>query len=335
MVTLALVGAGSWGKNLLRNFASIPGCRLKWVCDRDEAILARAAAAAPGARSVQDLAAVVTDAEVQAIAIATPARTHHDVAKICLEAGKDVFVEKPLALTVEDGEDLLRCTRARGRLLMVGHLLHYHPAVEKLKEVVAAEAGRIHCIYTQRLNLGVIRKDENAWWSLAPHDVSVVLSLLGGALPSAVTARGGAFVQPAVEDVVFATLDFPGGEIANIHVSWLDPHKVRTMTVVGSRRMVTFDDQEPAEKIRIYEKGAHPPQEFASFGESIGIHAGEVRIPQVRSTEPLREECLHFLRCVEERKPPRTDGDEGLRVLKVLAAAQTSLERGGTPVRVS
>ncbi len=335
MVTLALVGVGAWGKNLLRALSTLPGARLKWVYDKNTDLLARAAASVPQARAASDLEEILADPETRAVAIATPARTHHDIAKACLEAGKDVFVEKPLSLSVADGSDLVRAAKATGRRLMVGHLMRYHPAFERLLEIAAADAGRIHYVYSQRLNLGVIRRDENALWSLAPHDVSMILALLGGAMPARIAARGGCFVQPGVEDVVFATMTFPGGELANLHVSWLDPHKVRRLTVVGAKKMITFDDQEPSEKIRIYEKGAEPPQAVATFAEAISVRVGDVLIPRVGASEPLRSEMAHFVECVEKGAEPRTDAAEGLRVLKVLSAAQASIARGGEPVEIA
>ena len=221
------------------------------------------------------------------------------------------------------------------RILMVGHLLLYHPAVRYLKDLVQrGELGDPYYVTSQRLNLGKVRRDENALWSFAPHDLSVILHLLG-AEPIDVAARGSAFLQPGVDDVVFLHLRFPQGRMAHVHVSWLDPHKTRKFTVVGSRKMAVFDDMEASEKIRIYDKGVERAGEIVSYSEALTVRSGDITIPRVDLQEPLRLECLHFLECVRERKAPLSDGASGLAVVRVLAAAQTSLEQGGAPVALA
>jgi predicted dehydrogenase len=252
-----------------------------------------------------------------------------------LEAGKDVYVEKPLTLEVAHAEELVRLARKHDRILMVGHLLLYHPAVRYLKGMVErGEMGDVYYIYSQRVNLGKVRRDENALWSFAPHDLSVILHLLDME-PLDVVARGSAFIQGTVEDVVFVDLRFPGGKLAHLHVSWLDPHKIRKFTVVGSQKMVVFDDMDASEKIRIYDKGVDRAGQVVSYGDALTVRSGDILIPKISLQEPLRLECQHFVECVRERKRPLTDGEDGLRVVKVLAAAQASLEAGGAPVALA
>jgi len=334
-IGIGLIGTGDWGANLVRNFASLKGGRLAMLCDSDAARLARSAAGNPGARAVSDAVEVAGSADVQAAVIAASAVSHHPLAKLLLEAGKDVYVEKPLALRVEHAEELVKLARERNRILMVGHLLLYHPAVTYLKRLVVEGAlGDVLYIYSQRVNLGKVRKDENALWSFAPHDLSVILHLLD-AEPVDVVARGSAFLQRSVEDVVFVDLRFPGGKLAHLHVSWLDPHKLRKFTVVGSDKMAVFDDMEASEKIRIYDKGVDRGGEIVPYGDALMVRSGDIVIPKISLQEPLRLECQHFVDCVRERRAPLTDGASGLRVVKVLAAAQASLERGGAPVAIA
>jgi len=272
---------------------------------------------------------------VDAVVIATKAATHFELAAKALEAGKHVFVEKPLCLAAREADQLVALAEKNGRKLMVGHLLLYHPCVDRLKEMVTRrELGGVHYMYTQRMNLGVVRQDENAWWSLAPHDVSVVCYLFG-AEPVAVSAFGQCYLQKGVEDVVFGTLRFADGRIAHIHVSWLDPHKIRKMTIVGTQRMVTFDDMDASEKIRIYDKGADVPVGYENFARAITIRSGDILIPRVAANEPLQIEAQHFVDGVLDGKPIRTDGRDGVRVVKVLEAGAESIRRGGEPITLS
>jgi predicted dehydrogenase len=334
-VGIAVVGTGDWGANLVRNFANVKGGRLALLCDSDAQRLTRAAAQAPEARRATDAREVASAADVQAVVISSSAISHYPLAKAMLEAGKDVYVEKPLALSVEHAEGMVRLARERGRILMVGHLLIHHPAVQYLKRLVQEGAlGDIHYLYTQRVNLGRVRRDENALWSFAPHDISVILHLLGDQ-PLDVTARGSAFLQEKVEDVAFLNLRFPKGRMANVHVSWLDPHKVRRCTVVGSKKMAVFDDMEASEKLRIYDKGVDRAGEVVPYGDVLSVRSGDIVIPKISLQEPLKLECQHFVDCVRDRKTPITDGESGLRVVRVLAAAQASLERDGAPVAIT
>jgi len=331
---IAVVGAGDWGSNLIRNFASSKQAELKLLCDVDEARLEKQKQAYPNLKVTRNLEDLFEDSSIEAVAIATSASSHYEVAKRCLESGRHVYVEKPMTLKVSDAEELVRIAREKDRILMVGHLLEYHPAVEKLREIIGSgELGEVYYLYAQRVNLGKIRKDENALWSFAPHDISIILYLLDEE-PDEVSARGEAYLQPGIHDVVFLNLHFPHGKMANIQLSWLDPHKIRKLTIVGSRKMVVFDDMESSEKIRIYDKGVTPNQ-VVSYGDSFTLRFGNILIPRIDMVEPLRVECEHFLSCVNEGSQPRSDGNDGLRVVKVLAAAQDSLDKGGHPVRVA
>ena len=334
-IGIGVVGTGDWGANLIRNFASLPGCSLNALCDSDAQRLAATAAKYVKARAVPRLEDLASAQDVQGVVVSASAVSHYPIAKTLLEAGKDVYVEKPLALQVDHAEELVALAERHNRILMVGHLLLFHPAVRYLKTMVErGELGDLYYLYSQRVNLGKVRKDENALWSFAPHDLSVILHLLGEE-PIDVVARGSAFLQGKVEDVVFVDLRFSGGRMAHAHVSWLDPHKLRKFTVVGSRKMVVFDDMEASEKIRIYDKGVDRVGEVVSYGDALTVRSGDIVIPKISLQEPLRLECQHFVDCVRDRKTPLTDGMDGLRVVKVLAAAQASLERGGAPVAIS
>jgi predicted dehydrogenase len=323
VIRIGVVGLGYWGPNLARNFAAIPGCELAWCCDASEDARARWAPAFPGARFSADLDDLLGDSDLDAVVLATPVPTHGPLAERVLNAGMHCMVEKPLAYTVEDAERAVAAAEAADRILMVGHLLVYHPGVEMLKAIAGSgELGEIHYIYSHRLNLGKLRSDENALWSLGAHDISVVL-YLAGEDPDTVEARGEAYTRTGVEDVVFSFLRFPSGVAAHLHMSWLDPHKTRSFTVVGSRKMATFDDMELERKVTVYDKGF---DEIAhSYGEYI-TRSGDIHSPRISNREPLRIECEHFVECIREGTPPRSDGEAGLRVVRVLAALQENLD---------
>ena len=321
-VRVGVVGLGHWGPNLARNFDSVPGSELSWLCDASEEARERLAPSLHDARVTADLDDLLADPRLDAVALATPVSTHADLAARVLEAGKHCFVEKPLAERVADAERAVEAASAAQRVLMVGHLLEYHPGVLRLKEIAdSGELGEIRYIYSNRLNLGVLREEENALWSLGAHDVSVLLALAGEA-PHEVEARGESYMQPGVEDVVFCFLRFPSGLSAHLHLSWLDPHKERRFTVVGSRRMATFDDMELERKVTVYDKGFD--ERAGSYGEYI-TRSGDTWSPRIPNTEPLRAECEHFVTCVREGATPRSDGESGLRVVRVLEALQDSL----------
>jgi predicted dehydrogenase len=321
-VRVGVVGLGYWGPNLARNFDRLPGSELAWVCDSSEEALARWAASFPRARAATELDELLSDDALDAVVVATGVPSHPDLAVRALEAGKHCFVEKPLAQSVAEGERVLAAAEASGGVLMVGHLLEYHPGVEKLRELTASgELGDLRYVYSNRLNLGKLRADENALWSLGAHDVSVVLRLIDED-PVECTAVGESYMREGIEDVVFCYLRFPSGVSAHLHLSWLDPHKERRFTVVGSRRMATFDDMELERKVTIYDKGFD--QSFTSYGEYIA-RTGDIHSPRISNEEPLRIECSHFIECVRDGSEPRSDGRSGLRVVRVLDALQTSL----------
>lgn len=335
MINVAVIGAGNWGKNLVRNFAGLPGVSLKYVCDLQEKTRKTMASLYPGATVVDDTGVVFGDGDVNAVVVAVDAPYHFKIAKAALESGKHVFVEKPLTLASSESAQLNALAQENGLKLMVGHLLEYHPAVDYMKRAIeSGEVGRTFYLYFQRVNLGVVRSAENAWWSLAPHDVSVACYLFGDT-PISVSACGQDYLQNGIEDVVFANLKFADGRMANIHVSWLDPHKIRKVTLVGEKRMIVFDDMEAAEKIRVYDKGADVKPGVASYAEAISLRIGDILIPKLPGGEPLRTECQHFIDSIVNDTQPRSDGADGLRVVKVLEAGSLSLERGGEPVTIS
>jgi predicted dehydrogenase len=322
-VNVGVVGLGYWGPNLARNFAAIDGCELTWLCDASEQIRAKLADAFPGVRTGAEIDELLADPELDAIVLATPVPTHAELAERVLDAGKHCFVEKPLATTVADAQQAVDAAKKAGRILMVGHLLEYHPAVTRLKELLDAdELGSLYYVYGNRVNLGKLRAEENALWSLGAHDVSVVLHLIGEE-PVECSAHGESYVRGGVQDVVFCYLRFPSGQVAHLHLSWLDPHKERRITVVGSKRMATFDDMRTEGKLTVYDKGFD--EDASSWGEYI-TRAGESFSPRLANAEPLRLECQHFIDCIREGKTPRSDGQSGLRVVRVLEALQRSLE---------
>lgn len=334
MVTLGQVGLGYWGPNLLRNFNGLAQARVKVCCDLDEAALRRAASLYPGMAITGDYDALLGDADVEGVIVTTPTPAHYKLAKAALLSGRHVFVEKPIALAVAEAEELVALAEERGRVLMVGHLLMYHPAVARLKQMVdGGELGEVYYLYASRLNLGQVRRSENAMWSLAPHDISVALYLLGEE-PEAVAAQGLTYLQPGIPDTVFLTLRFASGRAAHVHVSWLDPHKVRRITVVGSQKMAVFDDVDSTEKLRIYDKGVQRPA-YDSYGDSLSLRFGDISIPRIDMREPLRLECQHFIDCIVNGQTPLSDGRNGVQVLRVLEAGQRSLERGGEPMALA
>jgi predicted dehydrogenase len=332
MIHVAVVGVGGWGKNLARAYYQIPECHLKYICDLDQQKLGQLRLQLPGTILTTRFEELLEDSDLQAIVIATTAATHYPLCKAALQAAKDVFVEKPFVLAVGQAEELIQMATQEGRILMIGHLLEYHPVINRLKRMIdSKELGDIYYIYTQRVNLGTVRNDENALWNFSPHDISSILYLLGRE-PTDVSARGQSYLQPGIEDVVFLTMNFNGQSMAHIHVSWLDPHKIRKITIVGSKKMAVFDDIESTEKLRIYNKSAEQNSNYNSFAEYVTLRFGDITIPHLKIEEPLRLECQHFLECISEHTQPLSDGRDGLRVLRVLDAAQKSLRNNGMPV---
>jgi predicted dehydrogenase len=321
-VNVGQAGLGHWGKNLVRNFDELAD--LTWICDSDEARRAEFGARYPKARVTASFEEMVADDDLQAVVIATPVPTHHPLAKQALEAGKHVFVEKPPAMRAAEMEELVGLAEERGLVLMPGHLLLYHPGVENLKELVdSGQLGDVLCVYGNRQNLGIIRTNENALWSLGVHDLSVILYLIGEQ-PSQAIANGNAFLNAGVEDVVFCYLQFPSGKIAHMHLSWLDPHKMRKLTVVGRDKMAVFDDMELEQKITVYDKA--PEEPTGTYGEW-RTRTGDVFSPKISNDEPLKLECRHFLGLVENGWDGREMHD-GLEVVRVLEQLTESL-RGG------
>jgi predicted dehydrogenase len=323
-LSVGVVGLGYWGPNLARNFHALSDAELRWCCDESPAARERTATIVPGTKMTERLEDLLEDESLDAIVLATPVPTHAELAVRVLEAGKHCFVEKPLAQSVADAERAVAAAERTRRTLMVGHLLEYHPGVRQLKEISASgELGDIHYVYGNRLNLGKARADENALWSLGAHDVSVLLHLVEEE-PSELAARGECYLRPGVEDVVFCFLRFPSGVSAHLHLSWLDPHKERRFTVVGSKRMATFDDMATEGKLTIYDKGFD--QNTDSYGEYI-TRSGDIHSPQIPNAEPLRLECEHFVASIKAGTAPQSDGYSGLRVVRVLERLQQELER--------
>ena len=318
MANVAVVGFGYWGKNLIRNFSEIGV--LSVICDSEPSRESAVAEQYQGAEFRSDYAATLADEDIHAVALATPAVAHYDMAAAALEAGKDVFVEKPLAVSVADGERLVALAARHQRILMVGHILRYHPAIIELDRLIqSGELGRLQYLYSNRLNMGKIRTEENILWSFAPHDISVMLALLGEE-PCAISSEGGSYLNHEVADTTLSQFLFPSGVRAHIFVSWLHPFKEQRLVVIGSEKMAVFDDT-AEEKLTLY------PHKVEWKGRAPVAVKADAQAVAIDSTEPLRAECLHFIKCVETRRQPRTDGQEGLRVLRVLAACQKSLER--------
>jgi predicted dehydrogenase len=326
MTSIAVIGCGSWGSNWVRTLAGMPDAELRWCCDLNEGLLARTKERFPLVRTTTNFDDLLHDPCLSGIVVATVAPTHFDLARRALEAGKHVLVEKPLALKCADAFALHKQAQARQQILMVGHLLEYHPSMLYIDQMIkSGELGEVHYLYSQRLNLGKIRSDENAWWSLAPHDIGVALRLLGS-WPISVQCRGQNVAQKTVADVVFGILEFPGGKLAHIHVSWLDPHKTRKLTVVGSKRMVVFDDTLPAYKVTAHDKGFHRNQKMESYADWITVTQGDIIIPKIDATEPLVREAKQFIECIRTGAKPISDGEAGARVVAVLEHGQRSLE---------
>jgi predicted dehydrogenase len=332
-VRVAIIGCGNWGINHVRSARRLKNATLSVVCDASEDARARALETAPLARGVASPEEVWKDPEIDAVIIASPAPSHASLAGEALSAGKHVLVEKPFVLDPADGERLVQQADETGRTLMVGHLLRYHPYFVRLENLAkTGDLGKLHYVYSERVNLGVVRADENAFWSLAPHDVSMMCALMDDE-PVEVACTGQSFLRPGVEDVVFATIKFANGTIGHVHVSWLDPHKHRKLTVVGSKKMAVFDDMEPNEKLRIYDKGVTTKEdERVSFDDFLTLRNGDISIPSIRMAEPLNAEQQHFIDCIRARKTPTTDGREALRVMRIMLGATESLKNGGRPV---
>lgn len=338
MIGIAVIGAGHWGPNLIRNFHNGQRSTVRWVVDHDEVRLARARERFPGVLTGRDAGEALRDGSVDAVVVATPTRTHYGIAKAALDNGKHVLVEKPIATRAAEALDLCELATRVGRILMVGHVFIFNPAVQRVKQYLAGGLlGRLYYATMVRTNLGPIRVDVNAAWDLAAHDISIANYWLDES-PVSVSATGGTWINAGIEDVAFATLSYASGVLVNLHVSWLSPRKVRNITLVGEQRMLTFDDMNLSEPVRIYDKGvgeercAGYADSFASFRAS--IREGDILIPRVALGEPLRAECDHFVECIATGTQPLTGGREGLAVVRVLEAIERSLASGGQVERV-
>jgi len=330
MINIGIIGLGYWGPNYVRIFNELEQSKISYCCDIDGAKTDQVKRTNPFIETSKDYKDLLLASDVDAIVVSTPASTHYKIVKDCLSAGKDVLVEKPIALSTKDAEELVNIAKKNKRILMVGHTFVYNPVVQKLKEYIYnGDLGDIYYLYFSRTGLGPIRRDVNAMWDLAPHDISMLLYLLED-MPTEVSAKGQSYLQEGVEDVVFMTLRFPENIMASIHVSWLDPYKVRRATVVGSKRMAVFDDVNKLETLKIFDKGIdkYSEKSYADYGEfQLSIRDGDVHIPKIEMREPLKNQCKHFLECVRERKEPLTNGEEGLNVVRILEDAQKTLNK--------
>ncbi len=329
-IGVGVIGVGYWGPNLLRNFNNAAGAEARWACDLDETRLDHMIRMYPSVRTTSDHRQVLEDPQTQAVVIATPAHTHCALAEEAFAAGKHVFVEKPMAVSTPECERMVEAAEKADRVLMVGHTFLFNSAVYRIKELIdSGELGQIFYIYVNRVNLGLFREDCNVVWDLAPHDIAILNWLLG-ASPTLVGATGHAYVQPGIEDVAFVHLQYPEGVMAHLHVSWLDPNKVRTITVVGSKKMLVYDDVSNTEKLRVYDKGVNVLPHYDSFGEfQLSYRYGDIVLPRIEDSEPLKNEAEHFIECIRERKVPRSDGKLGVDVVHALEAACESIRDGG------
>jgi predicted dehydrogenase len=336
-IIMGVIGCGHWGPNHIRNFSSLQGCRVKWACDLDANRLNTIRETFPSVQTTTKITDVVGDNTVNGVIVSTPTLTHYEVTKMCLEHGKDVLCEKPLTVRVDESEELVRIANERNRILMVGHVFLFNIGIQKLKEYIrSGDIGRVYYIHATRTNLGPIRQDVNAVLDLASHDVSIFNFLLD-CEPLQVSARGESYLQAGIEDVAFITLVYPNKTLANIHVSWLDPKKERVITVVGEKKMITWDDMVNSEPpLRIYNKGVDREQKepyYKDYGEfQLLLRDEEIIIPKIKLSEPLRNQSLHFLECLQKAARPISGGEFGRGVVKVLAAINLSLKRNGQPV---
>ncbi|MHC4451605.1 MAG: Gfo/Idh/MocA family protein [Planctomycetota bacterium] len=333
MIRLGVLGYGAWGRNVARVAAATAGARLVAIADTNPSQLAQAQLRHPHVDLHADHEKLVHRRDIDAVIIATSAPTHPEVALLAAASGKHMLVEKPFALDPESAHRIATAAEDARVLMQVGHLLRYHPAVDLLCEVARSDLGTIRSVAAQRLNYGRVRSDENVLFSLGPHDLSVMLQLFG-APPISVAAQGAAYVREGVEDLCFVTLRFPNGGIGQMHLSWLDPHKVRRMTVVGDEGMAVFDDMAPREKVRVYDQGFDASGASGVYGENLAHRTGNIRIPAIPPNEPLSVEIADFVACIAERRSPRANALEGIAVTEILHAAQSSMRSGGNPVQL-
>jgi predicted dehydrogenase len=335
-IKIGVVGCGYWGPNLIRNFRSLPECSLKVMCDLDMERLNHLSTLYPEVEGTDDFKHMLNGIGLDGVVIATAVRSHFSMAKASLLAGKHVFIEKPMASSSAECEELVELAAKKGRVLMAGHTFLYSPAVRKIKQIVdSGDIGEIRYICARRLNLGLFQKDINVTWDLAPHDISIIQHIMGEQ-PVSVNCRGSANITPGIEDVTTMTLSFSKQRSAIIHSSWLDPRKVREMTIVGSKRMIVYDDVAPLEKIRIFDARVEVPPHYDTFAEfQYAYHYGDMYAPYIKQEEPLKTECQHFIDCIKNGTTPLTDGQQGLNLVRILEASSDSLKLGGAPVSLA
>jgi predicted dehydrogenase len=335
-IKVGVVGCGYWGPNLVRNLRQSPDCELKSLCDSSESRLNHMRRLHPDVATTRRFEDLLLDPELDAVVVATPVRFHYEMAKAALNAGKHVFIEKPMARTEAEGEELVSLAERQSLTLMVGHTFLFSPAVRRMKEIIeAGDIGEVQYIAARRLNLGLFQKDINVAWDLAPHDISILLHLLDE-LPSSVSCQGSSHVTRGIEDVTMMYLTFRKNRCAFIHNSWLDPKKVRQMTVVGSQRMIVYDDTEPLEKLKIYDARVEVPPHYDTFAEfTYSYHYGDSYVPYIKQDEPLKLECQHFLECIREGRAPLANGRLGLEVVRILEAANESLRLQGKSISLA
>ena len=335
-IKVGVVGCGYWGPNLVRNFRSIAGCHLKLMCDISEVRLAHVRSLYPDVEGEVDFKHMLNGAGLDAVVVATSVKMHYPMAKASLLAGKHTFIEQPMAATSHECVELIEIARKNGLVLMVGHTFLYSPAVRKIKEIVDnGDLGEIRYICARRLNLGLFQKDINVAWDLAPHDISIILHILEEQ-PISINCRGTAHITPGVEDVTSMCLHFPKERSAIIHSSWLDPRKVREMTIVGSKRMIVYDDVAQQEKIKVFDTRVERPPHYDTFAEfHYAYHYGDMYVPYIKQEEPLKAECQHFLDCIRSEATPLTDGHRGVELVRILEAASRSLKASGAPIDLS
>ena len=332
---VAVIGCGYWGPNLIRNFSHISSCNMYMCCDLDENRLKRMKTLYPSIETRKDYQDMVSLDEVDAVAIATPVRTHYEIAKNCLNAGKHVMIEKPITSSVAECNELIRLAKEKQKVLMVGHTFEYTASVNKIKEIFeSGELGDILYIASTRVNLGLFQDDINVVWDLAPHDISIMLYLLGK-IPVSVNAQGKAHYKRNIEDVAWVSMNFDDGLIAFLHNSWLDPYKIRKMTLVGSKKMLVYDDIETNEKIKIFDKCIKVPPYYDTFAEfHFSYRYGDIYSPRIEEYEPLERECSHFIECVQNNTSPISDGYDGLKVVTILEAANASIKNSGKAIPI-
>src|SRR5882762_10256546 len=334
-IKVGVVGCGYWGPNLIRNFKALPECDLKLMCDLNPQRLKHMKSLYPDVEGLMDYEHMLNGAGLDAVIIATSVKSHYQMAKASLQAGKHTFIEKPMAASSQECEELIELAEKNNLVLMVGHTFLYSAPIRKIKEIIHwGDIGEIQYISSRRLNLGLFQKDINVAWDLAPHDISIVLYIMEE-LPKGVNCWGNAHITPGVEDVTSMCINFSKDRFATIQSSWLDPRKVRDMTIVGTKRMIVYDDIEPLEKVKIYDARVETPPHYDTFAEfQYSYHYGDVYVPYLKQEEPLKSECQHFLDCIRNGRTPLSNGRKGLELVKILEAASASLKRNGAVVEI-